>query len=130
MPKREWSELLWWTERDVHGMQWPVILTSDDLNKWIVRCDGRSILSERIVYIWAGQNRAGLLDTVCHELAHVHSWASQKRVNEQSIRNVVPQIVPMLARQGWSPPALPAGYRSLQAHARYVRHGKAQREAE
>jgi hypothetical protein len=125
---REYLPLIWWRERDEHGHYWAVILTSDDLhdsirgNLGITLCGGHTIL------IWAGQGRDELLDTALHEVAHAHSWANADSINERSISRVVPRIVRTLRRQGWTPPPMPEGWRSLASHARHVRYGRKQRE--
>lgn len=125
---KSYLPLIWWRERDTEGKTWDVILTSDDIHKEIKDNLGLSLLGGNTILIWAGQDRRELLDTALHEIAHAHSWATKREINESAIGRVVPRIVDTLRRQGWSPPPLPAGWRSLAAHARWVRFGRCQRE--
>lgn len=118
---RVWTPLPFHTERDVHGLSWKFSLTSDDIDPRIVNALGITVMETREVLIWAGQPLREMADTIVHETAHVHLWASQKRVCETSIGVVIPQLMDSIRRRGWTMPTLPDGWRGLAQHARHVR---------
>lgn len=127
---RTWTPLHMHTERDVHGYSWEYYLTSDDIHPDMVGAYGLTIFTARTVLVWAGQPTREMHDTVLHETAHVHLYTRTGRICEQAISVVVPSLMDTIRRQGWQMPTLPHGWRSLAAHARHVRYGKAQKEPE
>lgn len=125
-----YSPILWWVERDPHGRKWPIFLTSDELTTGMAGNMGLTFRDPNIreIHIWAGQSRNDMLDTALHEVMHACLSRSDLRCEEQAISTITPRILPSLRRNGWSPPPLPHGWRSLAAHARWIRYGSLQRD--
>lgn len=134
MGKRDWTPLRWCTITLPSHRPLPVWLSSDE---------HESVLTESHVFgpetagffdptswrivIWAGAEKKYLPQLLFHELGHaaldgldVVSGMAEETV----LHNIDASLAAILKKQGWEPPALPEGLRSLAQHARAIRRAR------
>ena len=76
------------------------------------------------IVLWAGTERRYLPRLLFHELGHAVMDGLDvvsDRAEETVLHSIDGSLAEILRRQGWCPPPLPEGLRSLAQHARAVR---------
>jgi hypothetical protein len=137
MARRDYQPLLWCRIPVTDRSPIPVYLTSPDLHPFLDQCPPGSRYADAYtdrdaweILIFAGSPMADMLDALLHEHQHAALTPDRPlcaRTEERAVEAITPAILPGLKALGWNPPALPDGWRSLAAHARWVRFGKRQR---
>lgn len=132
----DWSSL-YWCEVPIKGHpSISVFLASDDTHDklGLTESDGGNIVGycdrkNWAIWIWAGSDKRELADTLLHEVFHATQTFDHDlncKEEEKAILAIIPKVLDSLKSMGWAIPQLPDGWRSLAAHARWVRHGKGQ----
>lgn len=130
--KREWRDL-WICSLPVGTREIPCYLSSPDLRPFLARRDARTRRAvaayydptTRAIYVCASEDEDMLPHYLVHELQHAaYDECGAARADfdeERAVRALTPSLLPALKALGLMMPAMPEGWRALQAHARYVR---------
>lgn len=123
--RKEWQPLLWFSFRDALGWRWRVYFVSYDIApEDFEQCSGMALMSDRKIYIHAGDPIPRQNATLVHELTHVAvnngCGSAPSRYEEDTVESSCGPLAHILPQLGLKIPPRPIGYDALARHAKRI----------
>lgn len=132
--KHDWHPLFWFNVTIIGRRKLPIFLVDDDMfpelrgeHKLGGEKVGLFCPHEWQVLLWAGMPKNNFAEILFHEIAHASADGCEQPVSlineERALVAMQHRMAIALQKQGWNLPKLPEGWKSLAAHARFLRYG-------
>lgn len=143
MPRAPYAPLLWCVVPVPGQRAIPVYLVSDEHEPYLagahpVEGGERVGVCDRgawAIKLWAGSEPRYFAKHLAHEIMHatLTDPESRKGISDMTEERVLcalsnANVEEAFLAMGWTPPDLPAGWRGLAIHARFVRYGRKRRK--